>query len=178
MRKESVISLFLIFLTAACVDRVFLDIPVPDNYAVVVDGMITDQPGPYKVELTKAFDIESKNSFKAYISARRVTISDNAGNSEDLTQISQGVYQTDPNGIQGVVGRVYKLRVEMLDGRVYESKPDSMAPPGPITSCGSSLVLTRSKQIQNCIQLVAEKHGARHPCPAVLIFWVKADWKK
>jgi hypothetical protein len=144
MRKESVISLFLIFLTAACVDRVFLDIPVPDNYAVVVDGMITDQPGPYKVELTKAFDIESKNSFKAYISARRVTISDNAGNSEDLTQISQGVYQTDPNGIQGVVGRVYKLRVEMLDGRVYESKPDSMAPPGNLENVYFNYVETNN----------------------------------
>ncbi len=120
----------MILLMAACVDRVFIDIPVPDNFPLVVDGLITDQPGPYTVELTKGFYIESKSSVKTYISASRVVISDNAGNSEVLTEKSQGVYQTSVNGIRGKAGRVYTLRVELLDGRVYESKPDSMAAPG------------------------------------------------
>jgi hypothetical protein len=132
MRYPSIISFVFILLTAACVDRVFLEIPVPDTFPLVVDGMITDQPGPYTVELTKGFDIESKSSVKSYISARRVTISDNTGNSEDLVERSQGVYQTSSTGIRGFVGRTYRLRIELLDGRVYESKPDSMTAAGQV----------------------------------------------
>jgi hypothetical protein len=128
------------------VDRVFLDFEKPDGYAVVVDGMITDEPGPYTVKLTKAFDVESKSSFRATLSARRVEIRDNAGNREDLVEVSQGTYQTSPTGIQGVVGRAYTLRIELLDGRIYESKADSMGSSGRVDSVYFSYIESQGPQ--------------------------------
>ncbi|MBA4053898.1 MAG: hypothetical protein C0490_04225 [Marivirga sp.] len=78
--------------------------------------------------------MESKLSTKAPISAKRVIIYDNIGSTEELTEVSQGVYLTDPNGIRGVVGRAYTLHIELLDGRIYESIPDTLYASGIIDS--------------------------------------------
>ncbi|MBX2946624.1 MAG: DUF4249 family protein [Cyclobacteriaceae bacterium] len=132
MRKKSLFSILLIVFMAACIDRVMLDFEIPAKFSIVVDGMISDQPGPYTIELTRGFDIESKSSFKEYVSVKRVVISDNTGNEEELSEVSRGIYRTNADGIRGVVGRVYKLRIELLDDRIYESIPDSLMPAGEV----------------------------------------------
>lgn len=123
---------FLLLLSDACVDRINFNIDVPEAYPVVVSGVISDAPGPYYVEVTKAFDIQSKASIKQHIAVKKLTLSDNVGTQEVLTPIIDGYYQTDPEGIQGVVGRVYTLRIELLDGRVYESLPDTLLGSGAL----------------------------------------------
>lgn len=130
--RKSIFSYCLIFLCSACIDRITFETEVPSAYPVVIDGYISDQPGPYTIKVSKSFDIESKLSIKTPISVKRLTISDDAGNSEDLKSIAEGEYQTNPFGIQGVVGRTYKIRVELLDGRIFESKPDKMLPAGSV----------------------------------------------
>lgn len=132
MRRFSPFSVLLILLCAACVDRIVIDTGSVANYAIVIDGFISDQPGPYTIQVTKAFDIESKQSIKTPINLKKLTISDNAGNKEDLSSPSTGVYQTALNGIRGVVGRAYKIRVELLDGRIYESVPDTLHAAGTV----------------------------------------------
>lgn len=134
MRHNYILSIFVFLLCWACVDRITFDTDESVVFPIVVDGFISDQPGPYTIELTKAFDIESKTSFKTQISAKRVEIFDDQGYSEVLTQIRTGVYQTDPAGIRGEIGRSYKLRIELLDGRVYESIPDQLVESGNIES--------------------------------------------
>jgi hypothetical protein len=71
---------------------------------------------------------------KAWISAKKVSILDDLGYSEDLVEISQGIYQTHPNGIRGEAGRAYKLRIQLLDGRIYESIPDTLKAYGSMES--------------------------------------------
>ncbi len=132
MRGRFLFSLSLILCCTACVDRIIFDVGTSPTFAVVIDGNISDQPGPYKILVTKAFDIESKLSIKAPISVKRMIMSDNVGNSESLTEIVQGQYQTSSNGIRGKVGRAYKIRIELLDGRVYESLPDTLYPSGTV----------------------------------------------
>jgi hypothetical protein len=39
-----------------------------------------------------------------------------------------------PLGIRGEIGMSYKIRVELFDGRIYESKPDTILPSGSIDS--------------------------------------------
>jgi len=51
-----------------------------------------------------------------------------------LKELEQGTYQTKEGGIQGVVGREYSIRIEMYDGKIYESIPDLMSPTGNIDS--------------------------------------------
>ncbi len=132
MHRFRSLSVLLILLCAACVDRIIIDTGTVANYAIVIDGFISDQPGPYTIQVTKAFDIESKQSIKTPILLKKLTISDDAGNSEDLSSPSTGVYKTAINGIRGVVGRAYKIHLELLDGRVYESIPDTLHSAGSI----------------------------------------------
>ncbi len=44
------------------------------------------------------------------------------------------MYQTDPDGIRGEIGRSYYIRVELNDGGVFESIPDKMDPVGAVDS--------------------------------------------
>jgi hypothetical protein len=108
------------------VDRLDFDVEINSDFPIVIDGFISDQPGPYIINVSKAFDIESKSSQKAPVSVKQIVISDNKGNSETLTESSIGVYKTKPNGIRGIVGNVYKIRVELPAGEVFESTPDTL----------------------------------------------------
>lgn len=122
-------SCLLIVVCAACVDRINIPVPAPAAYPVVIDGFISDEPGPYLIKVTQAFDIESKSSFRIPISVKSMTLRDNQGTTDVLTEKgNKGFYYT--NYITGVVGRVYTLHIELLDGRIYESKPDTLYPSG------------------------------------------------
>jgi Domain of unknown function (DUF4249) len=118
----------------SCIDRINIEVPDSFSSQLVVDGLITDEPGPYMVKLSLSSKADGFLQFRKPIVAKRVTISDNAGSAEDLTLIEAGIYQTNPNGIRGEVGREYSLRVETLDGKVYESIPDKMSPAGSVDS--------------------------------------------
>lgn len=116
-----------------CIDKIDFDIGSPTS-TVVIDGFISDQPGPYTINVSQAFDIESKSAFRTAVSVKELTIFDDVGNREVLTEISKGNYQTSVNGMRGIVGSGYRLRVELLTGQVYESVPDTISPPGKLDS--------------------------------------------
>lgn len=132
--NRSLLTFVLLITAASCVDRVNFDPPLPAAFAVVIDGFISDQPGPYEVRISKAFDIQSKTSIKQMVNVASISISDNVGNTEELVRVQNGIYRTSSNGIQGTVGRAYKLKIGMLDGRVYESEPDTLFPGGTVDS--------------------------------------------
>jgi hypothetical protein len=68
------------------------------------------------------------------VNAKNVSIHDNVGNSEILSWTGDGVYQTKPDGIRGVIGREYFVRIEMNNGNIFESSPDEMNPVGAVDS--------------------------------------------
>ena len=123
---RTIISILFFLTLGACVDRIQFDITRSGDYGIVLTGFVSDEPGPYTVTVSKAFDIESKETIKTAISVKRLVLSDNQGSSEELSMIKEGTYQTKANGIRGYVGRVYTLRVELLDGKIYESVPDTL----------------------------------------------------
>ncbi|MBI3220285.1 MAG: DUF4249 domain-containing protein [Bacteroidetes bacterium] len=130
MKRICFLLLVLVLLIDSCVDRV--DYNAADAATqLVVDGSISDMPGPYTVKLSRTRKILDFTGAKT-VSASKVVISDNVGNSEVLTEISQGTFQTSPTGIQGVMGREYTLRVETRDGNVYESSPEKITPAGSV----------------------------------------------
>jgi hypothetical protein len=130
--KKSLILFFTFLLCDSCIDR--LDILAPNaSSQLVVDGYITDAPGPYTIKLSRTRKVADFSPF-ATVSAKKVTIFDNAGNSEALTEIRAGVYQTSPTGIRGVIGREYFIRIETRDDKIYESIPEKINPPGSVDS--------------------------------------------
>ena len=90
---------------------------------LVVNGLITDQPGPYEITLTRTSEF-SIQSIILFETEAEVIITDDQGNSERLTEVSPGTYRTDSSGIRGVIGRSYSLSITTLDGEEYESQPD------------------------------------------------------
>ncbi|RRB18468.1 DUF4249 domain-containing protein [Larkinella knui] len=100
--------------------------------ALVVEGLITDQPGPYAVNLSQTANY-SYASLNLLISGATVILADNAGNQEVLKEIRPGSYQTAPNGIRGVAGRSYKISIRTASGKQYESPLELLKPAPPIT---------------------------------------------
>ena len=127
-------SLVLFFCLLSCVDRIHFDVPGQLKYPVAIEGFISNQPGPYEINVTNSFDIDSDQATKTPASVKKMTILDDIGNSEILTEHATGNYKTDPSGIRGVIGRVYRLRVELLNGDVFESTPDTLREPGSLDS--------------------------------------------
>ena len=75
---------------------------------IFIEGNITNLQGPYTVIITQTVNFNDVNNFPP-VSGATVTISDNIGNSETLTETSSGVYVTST--IQGVCNRNYTLKV-------------------------------------------------------------------
>ena len=59
---------------------------------IVIEGSISDQPGPYTVKITKTVNFSETNIFPA-VSGAAVTVSDDAGNSETLQKLLQEFIQ-------------------------------------------------------------------------------------
>ena len=124
----------LLLITFGCVDRLFFDIDSPGRYGISISGHVTNTGGPHRVNVFRNFDTESKDSLKTGVSAKSVIISDAEGNSVELSQIKSGIYETQAGELVGKAGSVYKVSVELDDGRAYESVPDTLPVGGVIDS--------------------------------------------
>jgi len=111
----TMVSIFIII--TSCEEVIQVDLNSSDP-KIVIEGVVTDQPGPYFVTITQTTDYYNPGTIPT-ISGAEVRISDNAGNEEILTEIESGIYQTQT--IQGVSGRTYTLNVT-YDGNVYEAE--------------------------------------------------------
>ncbi|HXA01743.1 MAG TPA: DUF4249 family protein, partial [Cytophagaceae bacterium] len=112
--------LFSIFSTAlflsSCEKVLNVDLNA-SNPNVVIEGLITDKPGPYIVKVTMTADYY-QNQPPPAVSNALVIISDNIGNIDTLIQTSPGVYKTKT--ITGVKFRTYTLTVN-INGKIYSA---------------------------------------------------------
>lgn len=116
--------IFLFLLAPSCIDPVDFS-EGDDSKSLVVDGLITNAPGPYVVKLKRTSDYNITSEYIEEVAGAIVFLSDDAGNSETLTEGHMpGVYYTDPDGIRGVPGRYYKIEILTPDGLHYESDYD------------------------------------------------------
>jgi hypothetical protein len=126
----------LALIAFACQEPYFADDALPTRTIPVIEGEITDAPGPYKVTLTwaKPFAARYSNSLD-YIRNAVVYIYDDAGNKEQLFEKSYtGVYFTKANGIRGTIGRTYHLSIKLGNGFLYSSIPTKLEEPKLIDS--------------------------------------------
>lgn len=131
MSKYFILSFLIITLVIdSCVSRFDFDSSTSATQ-LVVEGFITDEPGPYYVKLTRSRQVLDFTPTKS-VSALKVIILDDGGNSETLTESSPGFFQTNPSGIRGTMGRSYHVRIETRDGKIYESLPEKITPAGLI----------------------------------------------
>jgi hypothetical protein len=97
---------------------------------LVVEGLITDQPGVNTIKLSKSMPFGRKSEAKS-LSGCIVSIADDAGNRFWLNESAPGIYVTDSAAFCGRKGRTYILHITSADGTVvrnYESEPAEMIP--------------------------------------------------
>ena len=122
--------LFIISFLLACIEEYrpnidkYLDLPV-------VEGMITNEPGPYIVKLSRSLSVYDMDYEP--ISGAIIKIYDNLDNEVSLKEIEDGVYSTNKYGIRGIVGRKY--RISVIIGEIeYQSEFEELKEPIGIDS--------------------------------------------
>lgn len=122
--------LIVFWLMMACVERIEFEVPAA-QLLTVVEGYITDDDGPYVVELSKGLPLDADSSFRTPIRNASVYLFDDMGQSEKMLEKNPGAYVSG-GLIKGAVGHEYHIRIETADGKVFESEPDLLNPVGDI----------------------------------------------
>ena len=94
---------------------------------VYVDGGITNEAPPYRVEISVSAPLDDPK--KIPYTNCDVTLHENTGQSETLTETEPGVYKSSAGGIRGKVGNAYRIDIETPDGKTYQSEFTKMKPP-------------------------------------------------
>jgi hypothetical protein len=108
-------SLVIVSLFSSCY-RDIIDMDLDDySPGIVIEGAVTDQPGPYQVRVSKTGSFQQVTGFPP-VSDAEVVISSDQNPEERLQEISPGLYQTQT--LQGRAGRDYLLKV-VSEGQEY-----------------------------------------------------------
>ncbi len=84
---------------------------------IVIEANIVDTTGPYLVRISETAGF-SQNNNSTEISGAFITISDNFGLIDTLTEVSPGNYLT--NNLQGIRNSLYNLTVN-INGKIFSS---------------------------------------------------------
>ena len=124
-----------------------------DTKALIVEGMITNEAGPYTIKLSIAeiFSADSIVGSKT-VSKAKLTITDNKNQTFKLTESIPGSYVT-PINFTAKVGNSYKLLIATNDGNTYESNVETLLPPQTYDSIyvvhASESYLDKNNKLQN-----------------------------
>jgi len=122
----------MILFSTSCEDPYWPDLGDKYQDLLVVEGMITSDPGPYTILLSTTTSVDDPNYEP--LEGYEVIIDDNIGNTETLIEAGPGRYTTAVNGIQGVPGREYQITIQSPDGKIYQSDYEELINPVGIDS--------------------------------------------
>ncbi len=77
----------------------------------VVEGNVTDQPGPYLVKITRSINFDQDNVFPTVSGATVVVTDKTTGQIDTLKEATPGSYQTSI--VTGISGHIYQLYVNV-----------------------------------------------------------------
>jgi len=123
MKGPAYVIFFLLLLTG-CIEPLEVDIK-QDDVRLVVNGLISDEPGPYTVMLTQTQTVPYTPQSIPREDGATLFIADDLGNTTSLYQTTPGVYQTQPD-FQGQIGRTYTLHITTSKGEKYVSAPETL----------------------------------------------------
>lgn len=124
MLRLTIISLFLLALASSCEDPIDIDIPDgPER--LVVEGWITDQPGPYEIKLSITNNFND-TALNPKIQNASVSVMDSRGGVFDFTEQSPGSYLSSPDW-EGEPGFTYTGMITLSDGTKVVSSPEPLS---------------------------------------------------
>ena len=123
----------LALLLAGCVEPFRPSLEEQDTRSLlVVEGLITDEPGPFRVHLTSSIPVynEEYNLVRYYppVSGAAVRIADDKGSDYLLYEQEAGWYETLEKNVHGIPGNTYILLIyhySLLLHSTYLSYPST-----------------------------------------------------
>jgi len=122
------IIIFAVVLISSCTEKI--DINLDETYdRLIVEGNITTDTMVQSIYLSKTSSYFSNESSHK-IEGAKISVTDNFGNETAFTEVESGKYSS-PNNFFGIVGRNYKLKIELdkeISGdKYFESSSEIMA---------------------------------------------------
>ena len=124
--KKIILFATALFSLNACQEVIEIDLNQTNPQYVII-GNIADDGKPCSVEITKTVNFSEPNNFPK-ITGAIVTLSDDKGSQEILSETKSGIYESKK--MLGVVGNTYTLTVK-YDGQTFIST-SKMADATPI----------------------------------------------
>jgi hypothetical protein len=135
MRNLKHIGLLLILIISfiRCTEIYSPDIN-SEKKVLVVEGLITNESGPFSVKLTEAMSYSNTPIlYSKQVLAAKIRVIDSKNRIYKLIDNGSGVY-TLPATFKSEIGNSYKLSIETKDGYFYESSTEKLLPPMTIDS--------------------------------------------
>src|SRR5688572_7471967 len=104
-------------LLSSCEKVIDVDLNEKDP-KVVIEGKVTDEPGPYYIRLSRTVNFDESNEFPG-IDDALVIITDNFSLQDTLSAVGNGFYRT--NLTTGSYGHTYTLYVRTAQGEEFSS---------------------------------------------------------
>ncbi len=130
-------------LMTACVQRIDFETP-PARSIVVIEGLISDEPGPYMVQVTRALPMNADTSLRVPVLGAEVFLHDESGAEEQMVAYTPGYYRSF-GIIRGQVGHRYYVTVK-VGNTTFQSAPDELTPVGEIQQIRTEFEKRFSKQ--------------------------------
>ena len=127
MNKALFKILFIIItvMLTSCKELFFPDEIISSEKIPVIQGMIHENSQP---EATLNWATGYEETSVTYINDAQVWVTDDAGDLEEMEQISPGKYRGIHPDYKGISGRTYTLHAVIPSGLEYESTPEKINP--------------------------------------------------
>ncbi len=126
---QKIILISFLFILNSCITK-FVPETSENKEMIVVDGLITDQPGKNTIKLSRSLPLGTVSA-PVPVEGCTVTVTDDLGNIFSFTETVAGTYVSDSAEFRGSIGRFYTLHFSTnaySDNHNYESNPMEMKP--------------------------------------------------
>ncbi len=140
---QKLLTISLVFIAAACIDPISLRID--GGGTLVVDGWITNEPGPLTVKVSRSIAFDNGQPSKAYTLAERKAIVSIVGTDGSMISFTEGVpgtYTSKP--AMGVIGVSYQVLVTTSNGKKYRSGLEELKPVPKIDAMTATFQVTET----------------------------------
>jgi len=156
---QNIILILPLVLLFSCLEPYEPEIPGGSNIFLVVDGVITNKPGPYTIKMTKSYDLNENDSKDTKVTGLTLLIEEENGPIETLIETEEGIYQT--NTLQGKTGARYRLTFD-YEGNQFQSSWETINSSIPIDSVYYKLETRQTNDRETDItgvQFYIDSHG-------------------
>jgi len=127
MTKIKVLTILTGFVLLVACTEIYTPKIDSGTEALVVEGLITNESGPFIIKLSKA-NLYNSTDPVSYVEGAKLTVYDNHNQNFTFTGGSNGLYYLQSD-FKAQTGDSYSLHIETVDGDIYDSKPQKLLPP-------------------------------------------------